>query len=266
MYDIRLDLNGKTLRMNHGTGYDIATISSLTGMESNVNTVQSATGRGVRYVNSKINGANIAIRGYILDGATAAKRTLLAAAIPAATGTLTVYDGNAEYRKIDIVVKTAPQIAQTHHSAFSLTLFAPDPAWEAVTAETITPSAAGYQGTYTVAGDMAADFSVSITPTATLQEFLLVFDGTTDHRKNLYIDFRKMLTPLAANATAIFSRKKDRVTLTVNGIPAIGCVNSQSTLDRLAPGAHDVYISTGNVETTAVITYYPAYSGVVLDV
>ena len=35
MYDIQLEINGKKLRMNPGSGYYISTISGLTGVTAN---------------------------------------------------------------------------------------------------------------------------------------------------------------------------------------------------------------------------------------
>ena len=36
MYDIQLEINGKNLRMNPGSGYYISTISGLTGVTANL--------------------------------------------------------------------------------------------------------------------------------------------------------------------------------------------------------------------------------------
>ena len=46
MYDIQLEINGKKLSMNPGSGYYISTISGLTGVTANLELSQSNSGIG----------------------------------------------------------------------------------------------------------------------------------------------------------------------------------------------------------------------------
>lgn len=276
MYDIGLTINGVSLRMNHGTGYDIASISGLTGTTARLNTVQSNIYIGENYTNGTVSGISLNIKGKILDGNTAKKQALIDTVLPLGEGTLTIYrtpeSGRSyAYRTIDVVVQATPTITQEYHSKFALTLYAPKPIWKSPTAEAIALSGtAGNSNTQdvTISGQTAADYSMYITIlSGNLKELSLEFGEQPSPwlGKWLYLNFRKYDENGITTGTNIsLSRVKGKLELLIGGVKHNECIYSQSTLDSLDIGEH-AFVLAADASLIARITYNPSYVGVLVD-
>ena len=96
MYDIQLEINGKNLRMNPGSGYYISTISGLTGVTANLELSQSNSGIGESFSGGSVKGISLQVKGKILDGQTDKQQALLDTVVPLGTGTLSLYEKESE--------------------------------------------------------------------------------------------------------------------------------------------------------------------------
>ena len=92
MYDIQLKINGKTLKMNPGSGYYISTISGLTGVTANLELSQSNPGIGESFTGVSVKGISLQAKGKILDGQTYKQQALLDTVVPLGTGTISLYE------------------------------------------------------------------------------------------------------------------------------------------------------------------------------
>ena len=103
MYDIQLEINGKKLRMNPGSGYYISTIGGLTGVTANLELSQSNSGIGESFAGGSIKGISLQVKGKILDGQTDKQQALLDTVVPLGTGTLSLYEKENEENAYETV-------------------------------------------------------------------------------------------------------------------------------------------------------------------
>ena len=277
MYDISLSINGVTLAMNHGAGYDIFTISGLTGTTGKLNTAMSNLSLGEDYTYGTVSGITLNVRGVILDGNTEKKQALLNTVLPLGEGTLSIYttpssgDRPSLYRTIDVVVKETPTISQEKHSKFSFSLYAPKPIWKAPAAEAIVLTntvSGGNTVEVTIAGQTKADFSLQIGVQANgLKDYSIYFGDAQTYilGKYIYLNFRKYDEDgVASGSTVKLFRDKGKITLTIDNVKHNECIYALSTLDALDIGTHTFHMDADANNLTRVI-YYPSYIGVLVD-
>lgn len=276
MYDIQLEINGKKLRMNPGSGYYISTISGLTGVTANLELSQSNSGIGESFSGGSIKGISLQVKGKILDGQTDKKQALLDTVVPLGTGTLSLYEksdeigGRAEpYRVTDIVVKSTPTITQEDNSKFVFTLYAPSPAWREATVKTVgLDGFADAPTEVTVAGQVPADYTlkISVTTATKLKEFTLYQDfPDAVYGKYLYVDFRKWNADGVSNTDKILIKQTNgRLSMTINGVNANKCIWTQSGMTRLDVGTHKI-LFRADAASTATLEFAPSYIGVVYN-
>lgn len=276
MYDIQLEINGKKLRMNPGSGYYISTISGLTGVTANLELSQSNSGIGESFSGGSIKGISLQVKGKILDGQTDKKQALLDTVVPLGTGTLSLYEksdeigGRAEpYRVTDIVVKSTPTITQEDNSKFVFTLYAPSPAWREATVKTVgLDGFASAPTAVTVAGQVPADYTlkISVTTATKLKEFTLYQDfPDAVYGKYLYVDFRKWNADGVSNTDKILIKQTNgRLSMTINGVNANKCIWTQSGMTRLDVGTHQI-LFRADAASTAILEFAPSYIGVVYN-
>lgn len=276
MYDIQLEINGKELRMNPGSGYYISTISGLTGVTANLELSQSNSGIGESFSGGSIKGISLQVKGKILDGQTDKKQALLDTVVPLGTGTLSLYEksdeigGRAEpYRVTDIVVKSTPTITQEDNSKFVFTLYAPSPAWREATVKTVgLDGFASAPTEVTVAGQVPADYTlkISVTTATKLKEFTLYQDfPDAVYGKYLYVNFRKWNADGVSNTDKILIKQTNgRLSMTINGVNANKCIWTQSGMTRLDVGTHQI-LFRADAASTATLEFAPSYIGVVYN-
>lgn len=276
MYDIQLEINGKKLRMNSGSGYYISTISGLTGVTANLELSQSNSGIGESFSGGSIKGISLQVKGKILDGQTDKKQALLDTVVPLGTGTLSLYEksdeigGRAEpYRVTDIVVKSTPTITQEDNSKFVFTLYAPSPAWREATVKTVgLDGFASAPTEVTVAGQVPADYTlkISVTTATKLKEFTLYQDfPDAVYGKYLYVNFRKWNADGVSNTDKILIKQTNgRLSMTINGVNANKCIWTQSGMTRLDVGTHQI-LFRADAASTATLEFAPSYIGVVYN-
>lgn len=276
MYDIQLEINGKKLRMNSGSGYYISTISGLTGVTANLELSQSNSGIGESLSGGSIKGISLQVKGKILDGQTDKKQALLDTVVPLGTGTLSLYEksdeigGRAEpYRVTDIVVKSTPTITQENNSKFVFTLYAPSPAWREATVKTVgLDGFASAPTEVTVAGQVPADYTlkIAVTTATKLKEFSLYQDfPDLVYGKSLYVNFRKWNADGVSNTDKILIRQTNgRLSMTINGVNANKCIWTQSGMTRLDVGTHQM-LFRADAASTATLEFAPSYIGVVYN-
>lgn len=276
MYDIQLEINGKKLSMNPGSGYYISTISGLTGVTANLELSQSNSGIGESFSGGSIKGLSLQVKGKILDGQTDKQQALLDTVVPLGTGTLSLYEKNDEtsgraepYRVTDIVVKSTPTITQENNSKFVFTLYAPSPAWREATVKTVgLDGFASAPTEVTVAGQVPADYTlkISVTTATKLKEFTLYQDfPDAVYGKYLYVDFRKWNADGVSNTDKILIKQTNgRFSMTINGVNANKCIWTQSGMTRLDVGTHKM-LFRADAASTATLEFSPSYIGVVYN-
>ena len=276
MYDIQLEINGKKLRMNPGSGYYISTISGLTGVTANLELSQSNSGIGESFSGGSVKGISLQVKGKILDGQTDKKQALLDTVVPLGTGTLSLYEKSDEiggrakpYRVIDIVVKSTPTITQENNSKFVFTLYAPSPAWREATVKTVgLDGFANAPTEVTVAGQVPADYTlkIAVTTATKLKEFTLYQDfPDAVYGKYLYVDFRKWNADGVSNTDKILIKQTNgRLSMTINGVNANKCIWTQSGMTRLDVGTHQI-LFRADAASTATLEFAPSYIGVVYN-
>lgn len=276
MYDIQLEINGKKLRMNPGSGYYISTISGLTGVTANLELSQSNSGIGESFSGGSIKGISLQVKGKILDGQTDKKQALLDTVVPLGTGTLSLYEKSDEiggrakpYRVADIVVKSTPTITQENNSKFVFTLYAPSPAWREATVKTVgLDGFANAPTEVTVAGQVPADYTlkISVTTATNLKEFTLYQDSPDAvYGKYLYVNFRKWSADGVSNTDKILIRQTNgQLSMTINGVNANRCIWTQSGMTRLDVGTHQM-LFRADAASTATLEFAPSYIGVVYN-
>lgn len=276
MYDIQLEINGKNLRMNPGSGYYISTISGLTGVTANLELSQSNSGIGESFTGGSVKGISLQVKGKILDGQTDKQQALLDTVVPLGTGTLSLYEksdeigGRAEpYRVTDIVVKSTPTITQERNSKFVFTLYAPSPAWREATVKTVSLDGLASAPTeVTVAGQVPADYTlkISVTTATKLKEFSLYQDWPDlVYGKSLYVNFRKWNADGVSNTDKILIKQTNgRLSMTINGVNANKCIWTQSGMTRLDVGTHKM-LYAADAASTATLEFSPSYIGVVYN-
>ena len=276
MYDIQLEINGKKLSMNPGSGYYISTISGLTGVTANLELSQSNSGIGESFSGGSIKGISLQVKGKILDGQTDKKQALLDTVVPLGTGTLSLYEKSDEiggrakpYRVTDIVVKSTPTITQENNSKFVFTLYAPSPAWREATVKTVgLDGFASAPTEVTVAGQVPADYTlkVAVTTATKLKEFTLYQDfPDAVYGKYLYVDFRKWNADGVSNTDKILIKQTNgRLSMTINGANANRCIWTQSGMTRLDVGTHKM-LFRADAASTATLEFAPSYIGVVYN-
>lgn len=276
MYDIQLEINGKKLRMNPGSGYYISTISGLTGVTANLELSQSNSGIGESFSGGSIKGISLQVKGKILDGQTDKKQALLDTVVPLGTGTLSLYEKSDEiggrakpYRVTDIVVKSTPTITQENNSKFVFTLYAPSPAWREATVKTVgLDGFASAPTEVTVAGQVPADYTlkIAVTTATKLKEFTLYQDfPDAVYGKYLYVDFRKWSADGVSNTDKILIKQTNgRLSMTINGANANKCIWTQSGMTRLDVGTHKI-LFRADAASTATLEFAPSYIGVVYN-
>ena len=276
MYDIQLEINGKELRMNPGSGYYISTISGLTGVTANLELSQSNSGIGESFSGGSIKGISLQVKGKILDGQTDKKQALLDTVVPLGTGTISLYEKSDEiggrakpYRVTDIVVKSTPTITQERNSKFVFTLYAPSPAWREATVKTVSLDGFASAPTeVTVAGQVPADYTlkISVTTATKMKEFSLYQDWPDlVYGKSLYVNFRKWNADGVSNTDKILIKQTNgRFSMTINGVNANKCIWTQSGMTRLDVGTHQMLFSA-DAASTATLEFSPSYIGVVYN-
>ena len=276
MYDIQLEINGKTLRMNPGSGYYISTISGLTGVTANLELSQSNSGIGESFTGGSVKGISLQVKGKILDGQTDKQQALLDTVVPLGTGTLSLYEksdetgGRAEpYRVTDIVVKSTPTITQERNSKFVCTLYAPSPAWREATVKTVgLDGFASAPTEVTVAGQVPADYTlkIAVTTATKMKEFSLYQDWPDlVYGKSLYVNFRKWNADGVSNTDKILIKQTNgRLNMTINGVNANKCIWTQSGMTRLDVGTHKM-LFRADAASTATLEFSPSYIGVVYN-
>lgn len=276
MYDIQLEINGKKLRMNSGSGYYISTISGLTGVTANLELSQSNSGIGESFNGGSIKGISLQVKGKILDGQTDKKQALLDTVVPLGTGTLSLYEKSDEiggrakpYRVTDIVVKSTPTITQENNSKFVFTLYAPSPAWREATVKTVgLDGFASAPTEATVAGQIPADYTlkISVTTATKMKEFSLYQDWPDlVYGKSLYVNFRKWNADGVSNTDKILIKQTNgRLSMTINGVNANKCIWTQSGMTRLDVGTHKM-LFRADAASTATLEFAPSYIGVVYN-
>lgn len=276
MYDIQLEINGKKLRMNSGSGYYISTISGLTGVTANLELSQSNSGIGESFIGGSIKGISLQVKGKILDGQTDKKQALLDTVVPLGTGTLSLYEKSDEisgrdkpYRVTDIVVKSAPTITQERNSKFVFTLYAPSPAWRELQVKTVgLDGLASAPTAVTVAGQVPADYTlkISVTTATKLKEFTLYQDfPVAVYGKYLHVDFRKWNADGVSRTDKILIKQTNgRLSMTIKGVNANRCIWTQSGLTRLDVGTHKM-LFRADAASTATLEFAPSYIGVVYN-
>lgn len=276
MYDIQLEINGKKLSMNPGSGYYISTISGLTGVTANLELSQSNSGIGESFSGGSIKGISLQVKGKILDGQTDKKQALLDTVVPLGTGTLSLYEKSDEiggrakpYRVTDIVVKSTPTITQENNSKFVFTLYAPSPAWREATVKTVgLDGFANAPTEVTVAGQVPADYAlkISVTTATKLKEFTLYQDWPDAvYGKFLYVNFRKWNANGVSNTDKILIKQTNgRLSMTINGANANKCIWTQSGMTRLDVGTHQI-LFRADAASTATLEFAPSYIGVVYN-
>ena len=276
MYDIQLEINGKTLRMNPGSGYYISTISGLTGVTANLELSQSNSGIGESFTGGSVKGISLQVKGKILDGQTDKQQALLDTVVPLGTGTLSLYEKSDEtggrakpYRVTDIVVKSTPTITQELNSKFVFTLYAPSPAWREATVKTVgLDGFANAPTEVTVAGQVPADYTlkISVTTATKMKEFSLYQDWPDlVYGKSLYVNFRKWNADGVSNTDDILIKQTNgRLSMTINGVNANRCIWTQSGMTRLDVGTHQM-LFRADAASTATLEFSPSYIGVVYN-
>ena len=276
MYDIQLEINGKTLRMNPGSGYYISTISGLTGVTANLELSQSNSGIGESFSGGSVKGISLQVKGKILDGQTDKQQALLDTVVPLGTGTLSLYEKSDEtggrakpYRVTDIVVKSTPTITQELNSKFVFTLYAPSPAWREATVKTVgLDGFANAPTEVTVAGQVPADYTlkISVTTATKMKEFSLYQDWPDlVYGKSLYVNFRKWNADGVSNTDEILIKQTNgRFSMTINGVNANKCIWTQSGMTRLDVGTHQM-LFRADAASTATLEFSPSYIGVVYN-
>ena len=276
MYDIQLEINGKTLRMNPGSGYYISTISGLTGVTANLELSQSNSGIGESFSGGSVKGISLQVKGKILDGQTDKQQALLDTVVPLGTGTLSLYEKSDEtggrakpYRVTDIVVKSTPTITQELNSKFVFTLYAPSPAWREATVKTVgLDGFASAPTEVTVAGQVPADYTlkISVTTETKMKEFSLYQDWPDlVYGKSLYVNFRKWNADGVSNTDEILIKQTNgRLSMTINGVNANKCIWTQSGMTRLDVGTHQM-LFRADAASTATLEFSPSYIGVVYN-
>ena len=276
MYDIQLEINGKNLRMNPGSGYYISTISGLTGVTASLELSQSNSGIGESFSGGSIKGISLQVKGKILDDQTDKKQALLDTVVPLGTGTLSLYEKSDEiggrakpFRVTDIVVKSTPTITQESNSKFVFTLYAPSPAWREATVKTVgLDGFASAPTEVTVAGQVPADYTlkISVTTATNLKEFTLYQDfPDAVYGKYLYVDFRKWNANGVSNTDKILIKQTNgRLSMTINGANANKCIWTQSGMTRLDVGTHQM-LFRADAASTATLEFSPSYIGVVYN-
>ena len=277
MYDIQLEINGKTLKMNPSSGYYISTISGLTGVTANLELSQSNSGIGESFSGGSIKGISLQVKGKILDGQTDKQQALLDTVVPLGTGTLSLYEKSGEtsgrtepYRITDIVVKSTPTITQERNSKFVFTLYAPSPVWREATVKTVSLDgrASTTPTEVTVAGQVPADYTlkIAVTTTTKMKEFTLFQDWPDAvYGKSLYVNFRKWNADGVSNTDKILIKQTNgRLSMTINGVNANKCIWTQSGMTRLDVGTHQMLFAA-DAASTATLEFAPSYIGVVYN-
>lgn len=280
MYTIKLTLNGTDMMIDHSHGYEIKTITGLNGLSSKISTVQSRTGVGEAFDFGTLSGINIRVDGYILDNNTTAKEALRSHVLPLAEGTLTVYsllntEGAhrlAPYRKIGVVVKTAPTISAERHSKFSFTLYAPKPVFEEITPTRIILTAnADEPASINVAGETDCEFTLTLRsafytfPT----QLILYLDGTNTGNKSFELDFLSDpdYSTWVSNPPniAIYRDTGDKLHVTINGVERMDLMAPYSDFLMLPKGTHTIQMDMPGGSGNAFFEYTPVYYGVVIN-
>lgn len=127
MYNLRFDSNitGKTLEMTLENNIVIGHVEGATGGTVSLGLAQGYQQIGQTVISTAVSGMSLTITGFIFDGDTKIKRTLLQIFAPFTTGRLW---WNNEYF-CDVVVQSYPTISQERHSRFSFRLYSETPYW-----------------------------------------------------------------------------------------------------------------------------------------
>lgn len=253
-------------------GYIVDTIEGLTGVESKIDTMPNINAAGESFAGYTIEGKTLTIMGKILDGNTAKKQALLDFVKPARELYLEIYqyDGSSLsrptlYRKARCVVKCTPIITQTKHSRFGVILSMPYPFFLAAEKEQYTLSMG--QGFVNMFGDVEPDYELTFTiPTSSQPIYgITLYHGVGVMGKYLYFDFTKTTAGEATTGDVIkVWRENGRLHCTTNDVNSMEIIYVNSTLWMLPLGTREFYHFSGYVDN-ASISYYPAYSGVLVD-
>lgn len=267
MYKAKLTINDVDFDFGNENGVYISTIEGLTGISANIETSLNSIGIGEALTGGTIAGLNIVIRGLMLDNNTTQRTALQNCAVPLGTGVLTIYDKPSntwiEYRKIDVVVKNAPEFSQEKHSKFSLTLFAPVPVFTEPADRFVFITSS--ETPITIEGQVAADYRFRLTATrAGITTYQLIIDADTVSEKKLLLDFSLFnAAGLAINSVVEFARKDGVLSLTVNGEDATQCIDIDSTLWVLPLGTHTIKHAPPYM--IGDLHWYNSYTGVILS-
>ena len=270
MYVAELIVDEKHFKMSVEDGVLINTIKGLTGATARLSAVANPDNVGEVVDNGYLGGNQISIQGTFLDGNTAKRRELQGVAVPLKHGRLVLYDivdsysrRYEAYRWTDVVVARAPQFANAHHGKFVLTLYQPVPVWYPMEPITEHLLNGGYWQMDNP-GDVSAEFEVTVTvESGSVEGYVLNVTTTNQLFNQLALSFS---TPLTTGDVINLKCKRSGVSVIVNDIPDNSHLDvTRATTEGIQPGQCTISIQTGGT-VTSVLTYYPAYVGVVLDV
>lgn len=267
--------NVERLSLFSNQGYYIDTIEGLTGIESKIETQPNVNAAGESYVGHSIHGKTLTIKGKILDEQTEKKQALLDFCKPARELWLEIYTKDTSpsstrlvaYRKTRVRVQVTPIISQTKHSRFSIVLKMPYPFWLAAD-KTEYELSLGL-GFINIFGDVEPDYEIQFTiPSSSESIFVLHFYyglSAEDAPRRMTFDFTKTTAGQATAGDIVkVWRENGRLRCTINDDNAINIIDLNSTLWTLPLGTH-LAVSFSRVVNDATVSYYPAYSGVIVD-
>ena len=279
MYNVRyVSGNGDNIRFGADTDCIIATMDGVTGYEVEAAVSQGFGQTGVSVGNLAVGGQSVGILGFIRRNDTAAKRALLSAFAPLSSGVLWW----EEKYWLPVIVKNAPQIAQTSWARFSVTLLAPYPFWRGKDANRqqigrVIPEfrlPVNYAQTHRF-GTTDVNNAVNCFVRGNLEtDFRLTFTAKNDSVVNpslVNLSTRKSssftVTLLPGDSISMY--REDgvlRVVKSVSGLEtsAFDTLDDTSALFSLAPGDNPLRVDadSGKLELSTEITYYDVYAGV----
>lgn len=268
MYDISFTVGFETLRLNSDSGIYVSTISGLTGVTASFSTVQNASGSGVSVASSSVGSKILTVKGYILDGETEVKQTMLDFFKPGQKMTMFVNSNktSSDTRAIygaHVVVKSSPEITQEKHSQFVLDLLMPIPFWERTDFLTVP------LGTeYTVLGDAEPEFELKFKMADNGVESVALWavDATTFKQQSFLISLVENGSPIAEIGDSIRIWREDGIIkASLNGSEKMSMLFAESTMWYLPLRNQTFLILPSGKIADASLTYKPIYSGVLVD-
>lgn len=267
MYDIEFEASGNILRLCYETGIYVGSISGLTGVTSSFKTVQNSSGAGASIVGSSTGSKAVTIKGYVLDGQTAVKQSILDFFKPGHNVTMyinsrrTTTDTQRAYQA-QVAVKASPTFTQETHSKFVIELLMPIPYWSA-TNEYIVPMGE----TYSVLGDAEPEFDLTFK--IAQNNVLLVALWATDP-----VELTRKIFSISTTGGSGYPEIGDIIHIwrdngiiraSLNGVEKMAMLFAESDLWYLPLGSQIFSMTNANDVSDVVLKYRPMYSGVLVD-